>query len=287
MYDKMTCFLPGSYAPPERVTLDKKGWGNIRNLRVHQRPDGIVITGSPGKFLHGENATTLTRQGVREALASVEAETGLSLLGGAVWSLETGATLPVREPPSAYLAAWGPLPRYKKRMYGAETVQYDTGSRSFTGYDKQAESGPLGGIMQDRFALRLELRVKRGMKALHGRYLSPWELAEPDAYLVHVRLWGEYYFKIPKRREVIFNMDSMTPKQFERTLAVLGLHALGLDGVDRIIREGRYTGDIDRVVASRIRGLVRELQKDTRVSSTEENTAELDGKVRAVMQAAR
>ncbi|MFZ2635663.1 MAG: hypothetical protein WAX33_04925 [Rectinemataceae bacterium] len=164
---------------------------------------------------------------------------------------------------------------------------YRTGSRSFIGYDKQAESGPLGGIMQDRFALRLELRVKRGMKALHGRYLSPWELAKPDAYLVHVRLWGEYYFKIPKYREVIANMDSITPKQWERMLAVLGLQSLGLDRTEAIIREAQQVGDIDRVTAHRIRGLVRELQRDTRVSSTEENTAELDGKVRTIMQTAR
>lgn len=287
MYDRMTCFLPGSYAPPDRVEVNEWGRGNVRNFRVQQRPDGIVLVGSLGKFLHGENATTLTRQGVREALASVEAETGLSLQGGTVWSLETGATLPVREPPSAYLTAWGPLPRYKKHTHGAETITYSTGSRSYSGYDKQAESGPLGGIMQDRFALRLELRVKRGMKALHGRYLSPWELAEPDAYLVHVRLWSEYYFKIPKRREVICNMDGITTKQVARTLATIGLQSMGLDRMEAIIREAQQSGGIDRVTACRIRVLVRELQKDTRISSTEENTAELDDKVRTIMQTAR
>jgi hypothetical protein len=287
MYDSITCFLPGACIPTDRVQQDQRGHCYTKNLRIYQSLDGVVIKGSLPKFLHGENFTNLTRQEVREAISLVEIEVGLSLHGGNVWAIETGAMIAVNEPPSAYFAAWGQLPRYMKNVYGSETVTYFTRSRSFTGYDKQAETGLQCGIPPDQFAIRLELKIKRGMKGIHGRYLDPWELTEKEAYLRQVQLWSDYYFRIPKRRGVVINTNRITPKIYERGLATIGLNNLGADRTYSIIREGQKKGEINRITASRMRAFIRELEMDTRVSTVEANTVELDNKVRSIIELAR
>jgi hypothetical protein len=275
------------WVSPDRVQLDEQQRGVIRNLRVRQKQDGVVITGSFPKFLHGENFTNLSRQEDQEAISAVESELGLSLHGCSVWSIETGATIPVNEPTSAYLAAWGQLSRHRKDVFGSGTITYVTKSRSFTGYDKQAETGLKCGIPPGQFSIRLELRIKRGMGKIYGRYLDPWELTEQEMYSRQVQLWGKYYFRISKRREMVIDTNCMTPKIFERSFAAMGLNDLGMDRAESIIREGQKKGEINRITASRMRVAIRELEKDSRISTVEPNTAELDSKVRDIIESAR
>jgi hypothetical protein len=206
------------------------------------------------------------------------------------YCLETAYTFPVKEAPRDYLAAWGPLPRFKKSTYSnGGTVTLANGGRSFSGYDKRMEMAPdaLPCPLEGLYALRLELRWKRGLKRLYGRFLSPWEASEPEPYGQAVKAWAGLYFKIPKRREVCLDMNGMTPKSFERTLAALGLQALGLDRAQEIIRDGLASGALDRVKASRMRALFQELGQDERITNTEPLAAEIDEKVRAVARFAR
>lgn len=294
--DSISIFLAGALAPLDRLAglrpLRREGCflGTLGGLRIIQGADGVLVRGSLPKYLNGENALPLTRQGLRAALGKLEDESGLDLKAGIVYQLETAYTLPVMKPPRDYLAAWGPLPRFKKNTHGnGETVTLANGGRSFSGYDKGAEMAPdaLPCPLEGLFALRLELCWKRGIKRLYGHSISPWEASEPEAYGQAVKAWGFFYFKIPKRREVCIAMNGMTPKSFERTLAAFGLQALGLDGVERIIRGGLASGALDRVKASRMRALLRELAKDERITNTEPLTAEIDEKVRTVARFAR
>ena len=289
MYDSITCILPEARISPDRVFLDHEGRGTLRNLRVKQVPEGVLFKGSLGKFLHGENITTLTLEEVKEALVAIESALGLPLGGGRVRSLEIGATFRLQKPPSCYLAAWGSLPRHKKMTCtgknGLQTVLFFTKAHSFQGYDKNAESKISSGIDHDRFYLRLELKIHRGMKEMFGDYLSPWELTELDPYLQYRQLWAKYYFKILKQPQFVLNTSTKTSKQFEQYLAAYGLQSLGLDRALTLIREGQVAGCIDRVNASRIRSNLREMIQDTRISSTDEHTAELDDKVNEMLRA--
>ncbi|MGA2547529.1 MAG: hypothetical protein ABSF43_13325 [Rectinemataceae bacterium] len=296
MMDSISVFLPDALAPLDRLAglrpLSREGCylGTLGGVRIIQGAQGVFVKGSLPKYLNGENALPLTRQAVREALGKLEAESGLDLKAGMVYQLETAYTLPVKEPPREYMAAWGPVPRFKKSTYGnGETVSLANGGRSFSGYDKGEEMAPdaLPCPLEGLYALRLELRWKRGLKRLYGRFLNPWESAEPEPYRLTVKAVADFYFKIPKTREVCLAMDGMTPKGFERTLAALGLQALGLDRAQEIIRDGLASGALDRVKASRMRALFRELARDERITSTAPLTAEIDEKVRATARYAR
>jgi hypothetical protein len=296
MFDSITIFLPDALAPLDRLAglrpLSGEGCylGTLGGLRIIQGIQGVLIRGSLPKYCNGENALPLTRQSLRAALGKLEEESGLDLKTGMVYQLETGYTLPVIHFPRDYLAAWGPLARFDKHIHGRDgTVTLANKSRSFSGYDKGLEMAPdvLPCPLEVLYALRLELRWKRGLKRLYGRFLSPWEASEPEPYGQAVKAWEAFYFKIPKRREVCLAMDGMTPKSFERTLAALGLQALGLDRAQEIIRDGLVSGALDRVKASRMRALFRELARDERITNTEPLTEEVDEKVRAVARFAR
>lgn len=294
--DSLSIFLAGALAPLDRLAglrpLRREGCylGTLGGLRIIQGAQGVFVRGSLPKYLQGENALPLTRQSLRAAFGKLEEESGLDLNAGKVYQLETAYTFPVKQAPRDYLATWGPLSRFKKNTYGnGVTVTLANGGQSFSGYDKGAEMAPdaLPCPLEGLSALRLELRWKRGLKRLYGRFLSPWEVSEPEAYRQAVKAWAGLYFRIPKSREVCLAMDGITPKGFERTLAALGLQAIGLDRAQEIIRDGLASGALDRVKASRMRALFRELAKDERITNTEPLTAEIDEKVRAVARFAR
>ncbi len=296
MTDSIGIFLPEALAPLDRLAglrpLRREGCylGELGGLRIIQGAQGVFVRGSLPKYLNGGNALPLTRQGLRGALGKLEGEIGLDLKRGRVYLLETACTLPVKNPPRDYLAAWGPLARFIKQTHGnGGTVTLANGGRSFSGYDKGEEMAPeaLPCPMEGLNTLRLELRWKRGLKRLYGRFLNPWETAEPEAYGQAVKAWHSMYFKIPKRREVVLTMNGMTPKNLERTLAALGLQSLGLDRAESIIRDGLASGELDRVKASRMRALFRELARDERITNTEPLTEEVDEKVRSVARFAR
>lgn len=296
MIDSVAVFIPDTEADPDtledlRPLATGEGFrGLLGNLRVIQRPGGVFLEGSLPLFLNGENVRTATRQALREALGKIEAESGLNLRAGFVYRMETAATLPVQEPPRNYLAAWGPFGRFKKDTFGnGETVLYRTGARSFYGYDKGAETAPepLPLPLEGRYALRLELRHKRALRRVLGHPMSPWELLEPEAYAGAVERWKRFYLAIPKRREACLRMDGITAKQLERSLAALGLQALGLDRLNALIKDGQASGAVDRTTATRMRQLVQELGKDERITDLEPLTAEVDMKVRAVARFAR
>jgi len=291
MIDSMGLKVPGSFIKTENLEniSDKVSGGfqaSLTNLKIFQGTDGVFIRGSLPKYLNGENASTFSRQEAREALAKLERESGLDLRRGLVYQAEIGTTIPVEKPVPLYLLNWGSVPRFKKSIYSdGETVTYFQEWRSFSGYDKAAEIAPraLPEPLNDHYALRLELRIKKSMKRITGRFLSPWEITEPDFYKLFVSLWKKFYFRIPKRREVYLSMKGMKPKTLERTLAAFSIQEFGQDKLLTLIEAGRESGDFNRVTASRLRALIRELGQDERITDREKLTAEIDEKV---MQAA-
>jgi hypothetical protein len=83
-------------------------------------------------------------------------------------------------------------------------------------------------------------------------------------------------------------MDGINAERdYGNYLAALGLQALGLDRLNALIKDGQTSGAVDRTTATRMRQLIRELEKDGRIANAEPLTAEIDEKVRAVARFAR
>jgi len=264
--------------------------GRLGNLRVTQGHDAVFIRGSLPKYLAGANALPLTRRALEDGLGKLEADLGLSLASGRVHELEIASTLPVEAPPRDYLSAWATLPRFARSSFGnGGTVSFVTRARAFSGYDKLAEMAPevLPVPLDGLHGLRLEMKWKAGLRRFLGRPVDPWALADADLYITVVKGWAAMYFRILKKREVVLQLDAMTPKGMERTFACLGLAVYGLDRAEAIIAGGRASGALDKLTASRMRAWIRGLGQDARLTDAAPLTDELDAKVRSVTRFAR
>jgi hypothetical protein len=288
MFDSMGFFVPEAYINPDCLSGTKhfpdgeRFRGSLKNLVIIQEHDGVYVRGSLPKFINGENASSLNRQGLREAIGEIEAKTGLETHKALVRQFEIGATLSVEKPPRRYLETWGPVSRYNKDILGnGKTVIYYTKARAFSGYDKGAEMSPeaLPLPYSGRYGLKLELRFQKGLKPLLGRCFSPWEILETEYYNGFIERWRHFYFSIPKRRSVVLNMEGITPKKLGRSLASFGLQSYGLDRLDANIKDGLLARQYCAITASRMRQFARGIELDSRLSSPIPLTREVDEKI--------
>lgn len=289
MYDNITCFVPNSDVSTDRLCLDQAGRGWAKNMRLRMRQDGLVISGSLGKYLSGYNYLDLTREGVKEALSDFEKHSGQSLKKAIVWKLETGLTLPVQYPSFLYLASWTVLTdRYmdlRARKHGVlETVTYYNRSREFAGYDKEHEVKANDGIDIGYHALRLEFRVKLGMKKIYGQSKSPWELTELDAYRTQANLWKKCYSGISKQQMLFLDVEELTLKKLERILAFEGAKSLGEEALNTMINCWLTRNPRNRTTIYRMQKYIKDLLQDPQVSRRDDFTAELDEKVNTALQ---
>lgn len=285
MYDAMKIIIPWDRLTQTNQDFLNSSCGRMGNLHFREGHDGLVITGSLTKFFRGNNIDTPSREEYKEILRYFERETSISLKEGHVVSLETGATIEVENPPSVYLSSWGTVSNYKKNAVqgrdGCETVMFYNGTRSFSGYDKARESQKRLHFMGRKNWIRLELRNKRKMKAIHGVFPSPWQLAEYEHFKLQAKLWTEFYFSIPKGSVVDFGSVNLTPSNFLNCLAASAISQIGLDRTDSIIREQQARGVMTRSNASRCRNKVKEIHSSEACKPTF-NTTELDEKVREI-----
>lgn len=285
----MVAFTVSNRLSPELDNLRPLGndsfIGNLENLRVIHRPDGIYCSGSIVKYLQGENVTTLTLKTVKEALLKLEDITGWDLKETELKQVEIGATIPVKLPACYYLASWGTIPRFLKHTYQRntlETITFSTKDRSFTGYDKKLESNNIPSIYSGTELIRLELRYKRALKRRMKQKLSLWDLTDKNVYLTLVSHWRDAYFSIPKSREVILNTtENISPKDLDNALKLYGLQQIGIDNYLILINSLAQRGTLGAVQAGRSRKNIRDLEKDPRISQPAGLIKELDAKVRA------
>ena len=288
MIDRISFSVPGGVAPElENVT---SSWGNqfkgsLKNMTVIQSPEGVFVTGSIAKYLQGENVTPLNRRTVKEALALLASDTGWDLSKAELKQIEVGTTLPVSRPPSDYLNNWGVVPRFKKmtcQRRFLETVTYSTGNRSFSGYDKRAESKMIPPIYSDNNLIRLELKYKRGLKSYFHKTLSPLDLIDQEIYKILIQKWQDFYFSIPKGRKPVLDISGIvTPKDLDKILRLSGMKAFG-DRYIGFINTLEEKGILGRVQAGRARKTAREIWSDPKISEPDDYTFELDSLVRAL-----
>lgn len=286
MIDGISFALAGEKVPKlENVVKYRDDYyrGKLENLTVKQYPDGVYCTGSIAKYLSGENVSTLSRHGVKEALSKLEAATGWDLKRAELKTLEIGATFPVKYPPCNYLASWGNLPHFTKSTYqkkALETVTLFTGQRSFTGYDKRAEAKEIPAIFSGAELIRLELKYKKALKQYLGK-LTPWDLADKEIYTGLVKRWQDFYFAIPKGRVAVLDItDGISPKDIDNAVRVHGLQSLGYDNYAGFIATLEDKGTLGVVQAMRARKSARDLAGNTLISEADGLTQELDARVR-------
>lgn len=293
MIDSVTAFFPEGAIDPDilkdfRSIPDTGFRGRLGNLSIRQVPDGAWVSGSLPKYWRGENATSLSRAELLEAICKLERETGLDAGRSIVYAVEFGATIPVDCPPRDYLAGWGTVPRFPKDTFGnGDTVLYKVERRSFQGYDKgkemkEKDQRDLPAGFPGKHALRLEYKLKCKPNERLGGPSSLRDLAGEVLLLKLRRQWLEFYRAIPKRGVPYLKTAVSTPKEFKRFLATGGVLLLGQEEVDRLVESSRASGGCTAANASRMRRMVRELNTAPGIRQDDRLVRELDGKVEEI-----
>ncbi len=289
MFDSVRIHIPNAQIEYDKLT---KHWysdqiifgGKYENLRVTQKSDGAVITGSLPKFMNGNNVQAISRTYVIEAWRRIETDLHIYLTQAFVTQLEIGNTFPVSHPPREYLSTWSSFLPYKLcSWYDADSVSLSNKSRAFKGYDKGKEIAPKH-LPEDfgPYALRIELQFKKGLRQyLHlPKKLSPWDLIDPEIYQLLIKTWKDFYFSKPKRRTFNPQLDGRTCSDLVDVFCCGGLQFIGREQIMGAIDSANKKHSIHRQTASRMRALIKKIEQNPRLTDSDPLTKEIDELVR-------
>lgn len=210
--------------------------GHIKNMKIKQTLDGVVLCGSIAKYLNRENITPLTREQVKQAVLLLQQDTGLDFSQAIIRSIEIGTSIILKNPISEYLQCFDYMSnsKYKKfecGSFGIESVSYSTktGGFSFSCYDKIQEMKDkhkqelIPEIYQDSNVLRLELKItkRQTIRSLFKKDLTPSDLSSKETIAVLINQFSKFYRQIPKSNRAVFldTSKDVTPSIIEKALA--------------------------------------------------------------------
>lgn len=252
--------------------------GFLGSLRARVHADELHVRGSLPTYM-GETAP-LTRTGVADARARLEEALGADLGDAHVWGLELTADLVLPRPVGVYLPLLVRRPRFKRDVFGTETVRFRTEARWQSFYDKAAECRKRKKPAPCGHVLRLELKFhKRLAKQL--KLAGPLTLADLGTRPCWRRLvarWLTEYEAVVKARAPL-PFDALG--DLHRALQFAGLHAVGMATVEASIRAEVDAGRIGRSTGHDRRKWARALAADPAYTVEDERVAELDAAVRA------
>ncbi|MDR0759881.1 MAG: hypothetical protein LBF74_07190 [Treponema sp.] len=269
------------------------GTGHIGTMRVSHNLDGVIIQGSIAKYLHGENMTPLSRNGVKMAIEKLDTAINLSLSGVAVGSIEIGTSIILRENPGEYLRLFGDMRGYTKTAHSKygflKTVSYGTptGAYQFCAYDKGREMAdkkqPIPALFSGKHVLRLEYRIvrRRGIRNKLGQDITAYDLFNYEVYRRLQSLFLEVYQAIPKTGRVVYIDKSkpMTPALLERLQAEQWRQSYP-EKYNAVLQSLTESGSLTAKNIERIRAKDRRQGRDFSMSDKSPLIAELDNHVR-------
>lgn len=294
MYDKVRLWLPRRRGLPNiaplldaateavnRTTGEVRVSGRLGNLRVEEKPSGVVVEGSLGKYLNGDNIRPLTRHGAAEAVEKLSDALGVDIGPARVLAVEFGRTYEMSRPPAEYLALLGRLPRMDRIAAACGTLYYRAGSttdktrRELAFYDKGAEAGASGNLL--RYEMKFAGRLS---EQLHAPGLNAAMLTEPPFYGYMVERYKKYYEMIEKTTRGALNMDAIrTPTDAFNALAGLLIGRADPSEVAALVEEIKAGSGFDRLQMSRLRKRINDSQRLAAPSAS--GVEELGEKVRA------
>lgn len=259
--------------------------GKLGNLRVGQSLNGITISGSLPKFLHGTNAVAFTRSDTEKAIERISESIGLDIRPSRLYSLEIACNISLRRPVSEYLNRLESLRCTKRMSVAGQSVSFIGRQKAMKLYDKPAELAERHLEVPDIFeitpnVLRIELVIQRRLALFFGRkQVRASDLYEPGFYVKAIEAWKRHWQAIRKSRQIDFRPDAISDvRSFEQQLAAIGLKAIGFESVNQAIDSRK--SDISRVTIGRIRTKAKSLAECPDFTEPDELMAELDGKVK-------
>ena len=275
MYDKVRLWLPRRRGLPNiaplldaateavnRTTGEVRVSGRLGNLRVEEKPSGVVVEGSLGKYLNGDNIRPLTRHGAAEAVEKLSDALGVDIGPARVLAVEFGRTYEMSRPPAEYLALLGRLPRMDRIAAACGTLYYRAGSttdktrRELAFYDKGAEAGSAGNLL--RYEMKFSGRLSQ---QLHAPGLTASTLTELPFYGYMAERYKKYYDMIEKKEPCGISTEAIrTPRDAFNAAAGLLWHRADPAEMAAITEAIETECGFNRQQIARWRKMIREAQ---------------------------
>jgi len=273
------------------MTTETKG--NLENYQVRILDDRIYFNGSIGKYYHGNNVVSLTKDDLKEALKKLKKTTGLQIYKADVCRIDIAMNIVLPHKFKSYTPFLENTPDYLvgRDKFGGMRYKTRQGNIEFVFYDKLRElrnrdeltynltKGYVGKGCMMRIEARIVKTARKTLLPKASKLMAVHLLSET----VHRRLiwvWKKHYNKIPKSKSPRLRFDVSGLKELKDILATYALHTIGLKDVLTDIEEMARQGEWSAKKKSTVRRGIKDLHQDEFLGKTSHYIKEMEEAVR-------
>ncbi len=312
MYDTINFWLPhheaGEYSVDEvagklsnvkeiidRDTGETKAYGNMDNLKVTVYASGVSIKGSLAKYHFPNNTYTLTRRDAKEAVTKLSDTLGIDLQKANITRMDVSTNFMMRNEAERYFEVLGMCTYFYRLQATANTLYYQSRgkdlAKAMAFYDKAREMEHAGSDLPAVFEgcnlLRYESRwMTRLPHQLKENEVTGATLSDERFYQKVVRLWGENYFNIEKKRTL--KADAMenlkTVSDCVAYICTFALQRVPTEELQQIISELKGAKVFsNRADYTRLKKKLKDMVTKADITEADVLVKELDAEVRQVL----
>jgi hypothetical protein len=259
--------------------------GNIKNLKVSMRLEGISIKGSLAKYFLNDNFKTLTRLDTQRAIEQLSDELYLPIHEFNITRLDFAQNMLMEHPPEAYYNFLGDCIHYT-RLKQPQSIYYSNGLKQKLFYNKIAEGRKkretIPEIWNDRNVLRYEMRyLNRLPKQFNTSMVTAQTITDEKFYMTMFDNWHNEYNSINKINDFKINTKEMkSPKDFKKQLEIFAIKQLGQDNLFEMIESLRLQNTFEsHEYYSRLKKEIRTLCRTPEITIETELIKELNKKI--------
>ncbi|MDX2062540.1 MAG: phage/plasmid replication protein [Bacteroidia bacterium] len=276
----------------EREVLDRRTGevstlGSLGPLSYCLKPDGLRVTGSLHKWVHGTNATEAGRKEVRLALEGLSDTVGLDMGQAQVTRLDIAYNLPVTQPPDSYFDGFGTPSRMTRNQTGT-TLYLGNRLRVLVLYDKAKELAAKGVELPPVYSLgpmlRAELRyMGRVARQLKIPELRASHLHHEGHYTHLVGRWKKAFLSLPTVPRFMLSTEAplQGAKDLVERLAARALAHMTPHEIEHLL------AGLPRKTRSDVKAKLAALGRKPHLTAPDERRAEFDRKVREAAEFCR
>lgn len=272
-------------------------YGNLQNLKATISMAGVSIKGSLAKFYFPNNAYTLNRYQVKEAIDQLSDNLSLPMHNARITRLDVSTNFIMTHPTHRYFNVLG-MCRYYNRIQATNNTLYyhmkgADRKRSMCFYDKVRETQANKDLLPNAFTP--ETNLLRYESRWNGRL--PQQFKEPQVigstlydrefYNKALHGWADNYFSIQKKKKLRFdimqNIKSVTDAV--NYVCAFAIDRLPQDEVQELLdelKENRVFGD-NRTYYTRLRTKIKQLTNNTSITETDDLVKELDNEIKNIL----
>lgn len=270
--------------------------GNLENLKAKITMAGVSIKGSLAKYYFPNNAYTLNRKQVKEAIEKLSDDLGLPINKARITRIDVSSNFIMTHPIQRYFEILG-ISKYYNRIQATNNTLYyhmkgADRKRSMCFYDKAREiesnKEQLPNALIETNLLRYEVRwLKRVPQQFKEAQVIGETLYQRNFYNKAVQGWADNYFSIQKKKKI--KIDVMKSiKSVSDAFNYICAFAIGRLPPDEVqelmndLKANKVFGD-NRTYYTRLRQKINQLSNNINLMEADELAKELDEEINNVL----